>query len=284
MIRANAGDRIILFTLVDLLLQIIFFVFLLFAINRASQGKVQDQIAALADKFGIVSVTKFFAATSKLVAISDLGRVDTAATTDRSKILDDATKVIEGLDPDTLKALSGMNKQQLQAFAKLVRQLSPAEREQMTAFIKKYGLTFLRPAVASGLSAEQLQALLDAFVKLPARDRGNLIKLNESFAKADPGKRQKIVDATANVVKPMCFNGQQAMVITEISGGYLVEPNPKVPQAGLGGVRTLTQSEFTAFGSTLNAAHTDCLIRVQQLSKTNSEYQLKTIQQYFVTF
>jgi hypothetical protein len=282
MVRANAGDRIILFTLVDLLLQIIFFAFLLFAVNRASQGKVQDQIAALANKFGVVSVTRFLEATSKLVPISELHRIDTVASTDQSKILDDATKVLEGLDRDTLKALSGLNKQQLHAFAKMVAALSPAEREQMTGFIKKYGVAFLGPPLASGLTAEQLRALLNTVSQLPPKDLGNFIKLSKTFAKADPGQRQMIVAATANVVKPMCFNNQQALEVTEIRGGYRVLP--LVPQIGARIARTLTESEFSAFGSALMAAHGDCSIRVRQLSDTNNEQQLKTIQRYFVTF
>ena len=71
MLRAGSGDRIILFTLVDLLLQIIFFGFFIFAANRAAEGEMQDKIGALARKFGVVSVTRYVNATSRLVAISD---------------------------------------------------------------------------------------------------------------------------------------------------------------------------------------------------------------------
>jgi hypothetical protein len=289
--RANGSDRIILFTLVDLLVQIIFFAFLLFAVNRATQGNVQDRVAELARKFGIVSVTRFLEATSKLVAISELGRVDLAPASDDSKTLDDATKVIEGLDPETLRALSRLNAAQLHALTKSIAALSPQERRQLTAFIGRYGMTFLRPLLDSGLTAAQLETLLSTLAKLPPGDRGKLIQLGVTFAKVDPAKRQKIVEATAVMVRPTCFDRRQALEVTEVPNGYRVRA--LIPAAAadvarlLGGRRgayTLTAAEFSRFASAITSAHADCTIRVLQRTETNDERQLKAIQYWFATW
>lgn len=293
--RASASDRIVLFTLVDLLLQIIFCGFLLFAANRASQGDVQDQIALLARTFGVVSVSRFLEATSKLVAIADLGKVDVVPTTDKSRVLfADATKMLEGLTQDDVGSLAKMDAQQRRAFMKMYAAMPPADRLQLSTFVNRYGSGVMKALLNGGLSAKQLRVLLDTLARLPAADQDRFRYLAVTFANADPAKRQKIVAATAILVRPMCFNRQQAFRITEVPSGYLVLPligavAPDVrrllaSEPRLGPSYRLSGPAFRQFGAAITAAHSTCMIRVDQATTTNDERQLIAIQRWFATY
>jgi hypothetical protein len=276
-----SSDRIILFTLVDLLIQIIFFGFLLFAANRAAQGSVQDRVALLARKFGVVSVVRFLDATSKLVAISDLGRVDVVPIGDKSRLIfNDTAGMLERIDRSDVRTLARMDKRQLQTFTKMYAALAPADRRQLSSFVSRYGIAVVRKAVGGGLTPKQLLSVLDSASSLPTGDREKLLTVATTFAKADPAKRQKIVDATANIVKLPCFGGRPAFHITEVSNGYIVQP--LIPDvAGLGG--SLGEGEFSNFAAAITGAHTTCVIRVLQDTQTNNERQFKNIQRYFWT-
>ena len=129
--RTSSGERVVLFTLVDLLLQMIFLAFFLFAANRATQGEMQDKVGALARKFGVVSVTRYLNATSKLVAIADLGRVDVIPAGEKqTRALDDTTTLLQNLDRRSLAALAGLNGAELKAFAGVYADLSGPERRR----------------------------------------------------------------------------------------------------------------------------------------------------------
>ena len=281
-VQGGSSDRIILFTLVDLLIQIIFFGFLLFAANRAAQGSVQDRVALLARKFGVVSVVRFLDATSKLVAISDLGRVDVLPASDNSRLVfRDTTGMLERIDMSDVRTLARMDKRQLQTFTRMYAALAPADRRQLSSFISRYGIAVVRKAVAGGLTPKQLLSVLDSASSLPAGDREKFLTVATTFAKADPANRQKIVDATANIAKPPCFGGRPAFHITEMPSGYLVQPLlPDV--AGFGG-GVLSEDAFSSFASAVTGAHTTCTIRVRQDTQTNNERQFKKIQRYFWT-
>jgi hypothetical protein len=292
--RAFAGDRIVLFTLVDLLLQIIFCGFLLFAANRASNGEIQDKIARLAQAVGLVSVTNYVDATSRLVAIADLGKIDVVRHSDKSTaLLDEATAMLKGLSEEDLSALSGMDEQQRRAFMKMYAALAPADRQQLSAFIGQYGIGIMKAALAGGMTSEQLRSFLNTISRLPAGDRKKFVQLSVTFANADPAKRQKIVDATAEIVKPPCFGRKAALHITEVSGGYLVRPliEAVVPDvaralssgASVGQTFHVSESAFSNFGSAVAAAHPTCYIQVDRDSQTYDERQLLKIQRWFGT-
>jgi hypothetical protein len=292
--QADAGDRIVLFTLVDLLIQVIFCGFLIFAANRASQGDVQDKIALLARVFGVGNVTKFIDATSKLVAISDLDKVHFVDASDEQKrLLSDATKMVEGLDADALRQLAAMDAQQRGAFVKMYATLGPRDRQQLGEFVAQYGAGAMKALVSGGLNAKQARTLLETLSHLPQADQDRFRYLALTFAKADRTKRQKIVAATAILVRPKCFNGHSAFKITEIPGGYLLDP--LIPQIapdvsrylssayrGGGGYR-LGQSAFMGFGEAVSRAHGACMIEVNQATTTYDERQLISIQRWFGT-
>ena len=281
-VRGAASDRIILFTLVDLLIQIIFFGFLLFAANRAAQGSVQDRVALLARKFGVVSVVRFLDATSKLVAISDLGRVDVVPAGDKSRLIfHDTTGMLERIDKSDVTALARMDKRQLQTFTRMYAELTPADRQQLSSFISRYGIAVVRKAVAGGLTPKQLLGVLDSASSLPTGDREKFLTLATTFAKADPSNRQKIVEATANIVKLPCFGGRPAFHITEVPSGYLVQP--LIPDVAGSGGGVLGEDAFSTFAAAVTGAYTTCTIRVRQDTQTNNERQFKKIQRYFWT-
>jgi hypothetical protein len=292
--RANAGDRIVLFTLVDLLIQVIFCGFLIFAANRASQGDVQDKIAQLARLFGVQPVSNFIDATSKLVAIADLDKVHVVDPSDKSKeLFDDTTKMLERLDADDLRNLAAMDTRQRQAFMKLYATMAPADRQQLSKFVAQYGAGAMKALVSGGLSAQQLRTLLETLSRLSPADQDRFRYLAQTFASADLAKRQKIVAATAILVRPKCFGGRSAFKITEIPGGYLVAP--LIPQIApdvsrylssaerAGGAFRLGQSAFMAFGATVSSAHGQCMIEVDQATTTYDERQLISIQRWFGT-
>ena len=141
---------------------------------------------------------------------------------------------------------------------------------------------------------DDARALLRAAAAMPPGDRAALIKIDKLFADADPGKRKKIVDATASVVKPLCFKDRQALHITEVPGGYVVrtliaEIGPDVRRAtsssgAVGATYQLGLSEFQTFAASVTGAHKDCIVNVQQDTTTNDERQFKTIQRYFGTW
>ena len=293
--RTTAGDRIILFTLVDLLIQIIFFGFFLFAANRASQGEIQDRVALLAKRFGIVSVNRYLNATSKLVAIADLDRVQVASETGKSiEAFDNTTKMLEGLDQEDVRWFANMDKEQRRDLARMIAALSPADRENLARFIGRFGIGFVRATVAKGLDAEQVRRFVAAMAKLPPADRKKFTALGVAFVKASPDKRKKIVDAAATVMKPMCFGERQALWVTEVAGGYVVRPIigdvlsdvSRYLSAGahVGAEYRLGEGEFGRFSAGITGAHPTCNIRVRQDTTTNSEAQFKTIQRWYVTF
>lgn len=292
--RGHGGDRIVLFTLVDLLIQVIFCGFLIFAANRASQGDVQDKVALLARAFGVENVTKFIDATSKLVAISDLDKVHVVDPSDKSKSLfDDATKMLKGLDADDLSKLAAMDAKQRQAFMKIYTTLAPRDRQQLSEFVVQYGADAMKALMSGGFSTQQLRTLLETLSRLPPADQDKFRYLALTFANADQAKRQKIVAATAILVRPKCFDGHSAFKITEIPGGYLVDPLiPKVAPdvtrylstaQRAGRSYRLGQSAFMAFGAAVSTAHGACIIEVDQATTTNDERQLISIQRWFGT-
>lgn len=274
MVRAGSGDRIILFTLVDLLLQIMFFGFFIFAANRATEGEMQDKIGALARKFGVVSVTRYMNATSKLVAISDLHHIDVVG----SAVFRDVTTVLEGLNPDAVRGLASLKPKELQAFARAYATLPAPERHQVAAFLAKHG--------------NDAGTLLRTAAQLPPEDLPAMMKIDKQFANADPAKRKKIVEAA--MVKPLCFKRRTALHITEVPGGYIVRPLiPDVARdvaratsssGAIGTTYRFGQADFQSFAASVAGAHEDCIVNVQQDTTTNDERQFKTIQRYFGTW
>ncbi|MBV8369612.1 MAG: hypothetical protein JO036_11895 [Candidatus Eremiobacteraeota bacterium] len=263
MIRSpGVGDRIILFTLVDLLLQIIFLGLFLFAAHRAGQGDVDDRIAQLIRQYGVVRVGDYLNATSELVAIKDIGRV-AVVPGGKPKVtqpLDEVTKLLQHLDRETLPRIAGMNNTELKHF---------------TALVKK----------------PDVRSLLAELAKLSPKDQRAFAGLGGAFFKADPDTRTKII-AAANV-KPLCFARQNAYHITEVPGGYVVRPLipdvlPDVARAvpGHRGMESfrLGEAEFARLGEVTLAAHRKCTVNVQQATTTNNERQFKTIQYYFGTW
>ncbi|HEY0381827.1 MAG TPA: hypothetical protein VGC72_06485 [Candidatus Elarobacter sp.] len=277
------------------MIQIIFFGFFLFAANRASQGEIQDRVAILAKRFGIVTVTRFFNATSKLVAIADLDRVQSASETGKSiEAFKNTTKMLEGLNQEDVQWLANMDKEQRRDLARMIAALSPADRENLARFIGRYGIGFVRATVAKGLDAEQVRRFVAAIAKLPPPDRKKFTELGVAFVKASPDKRKKIVDAAATVMKPMCFSDQKALWISEVAGGYIVRPiigdvlsdvaRYLSPGAHLGAEYRLGEGDFERFSAAISGAHPTCFIKVRQDSSTNSEAQFKTIQRWYITF
>ncbi|HEV3088469.1 MAG TPA: hypothetical protein VGY57_11725 [Vicinamibacterales bacterium] len=276
-LRAGSGDRIILFTLVDLLLQIIFLGLFLFAAYRAVQGDMHDRLTQLARKFGVFSVTNYLNSTSKLVAVADLGRIDVVpAGKKATRAFRDTTTLLQDLDRTSLPELARMNKDELKAFASIYAGLSPAERKRFAALVK-------RP---------ELRAFWTGLAKLTPEDQRTFLGLGDAFLKADPDTRSKIIAAAANV-KPLCFARHNAYEITEVSGGYVVRPLlrevlPDVARAvpGQRGMQSiqLGEAEFARLGEATLAAHRDCTVNVKQATTTNNEQQYKTIQRYFGTW
>lgn len=261
--RSGGGDRIILFTLVDLLLQIIFLGLFLFAAHRAFQGDVDDRVTKLIAKFGVVPVGQYLNATSKLVAIADLDRIAVipAGKPKETQALKDTTKLLRDLDRGTVRGLANMDRSQLKTLA---------------AMVKK----------------PEFRRLLSGLATLPRKEQGAFVDLGGAFLKADPDTRTKIIAAAANV-KPLCFAKRNAYHIVEIPGGYVVRPlirdvRPDIDRAlpGHRGAQqmTLSEAEFSRLGDVTNAIHRNCTVNVTQESQTNNERQFKTIQHYFGTW
>ena len=288
-----AGDRIVLFTMVDLLLQVIFCGYLLFAANRASQGELQDNIAKLVGIFTVDPVSRYVDATSKMVAIADLDRAYAISASVKSTPLDDATKMLNGLDGYDLKALAGMDERERRALVKIYAALGPRDRNLVSTFVNRYGVQTMQALARGGLTPEQLRTFLGTVSRLPPEDRKKFVQLGVTFAKADSNNRQKIVDQAAVVVRPKCFGGKRALHITEVPGGYQVTPMiqaivPDVARAvssaaSLNHTIVISESAFWNFGASVAAAHPTCSVNVRQDSTTNDERQLLKIQRWFWT-
>jgi hypothetical protein len=289
--RAFAGDRIVLFTLVDLLLQIIFCGFLLFAANRASQGGLQDKISKLVGIFEVDRVTRYVDATSKMISIRDLDRVHYTSSSGTSTPLDEATKMLGGLTLADVSSLAAMDPEQRRAFMKMYATLAPADRDVVSMFLNRYGAGAMNALLSGDLTEEQLRSFMDSVSRLPPGDRKKFVQLSATFAKADPAKRQKIVDQSAVITKPTCFGGKPALHITEIAGGYRITPLipaivPEVARAGQAGASVgrafqLGESAFWHFGSAVTTQHPACYVKVRQDSQTYDERQLLRIQYWF---
>lgn len=284
--RASAGDRIILFTLVDLLVQIIFCGFLLFAVNRAFEGKIQDKLAALARAFGVVSVTSFLDATSKLVAIADLGKVDTVSVSDRStETFTDLTKVLGSMDREDLALLAAADPTQRRAFLRhLLKDLNSAtssssDLKMITAvwqLIKENGLT----------PADLINVAHEYRVMDPKRR-----KLEGMYASMSPDQRAKLLASAQELSIPKCFDGRPAFKSVEVSGGYYVsDPIRDVSGPFSRAVANLARSGdayfvpsslVDAFGQGVTSEF-QCKMRVLNRSETNDLLQYQRLNQYFL--
>jgi hypothetical protein len=276
--RANGGDRIVLFTLVDLLVQIIFCGFLIFAANRAAEGAVQDQVDRLVQAFKVANVTKYMDATSKLVAIADLDKAHLYDPSEKSKTLfSDVTHMLQGLDAKDLGKLAGMDAKERAGFMTMYASMSPGDRQLLSKFVAQNGTGSIK-----------------SLSRLNLGDQAKFNYLAKTFVDADPVKRQMIVATTARLVRPRCFNGRSAFKITEKPGmSYLVQPlipqvAPDVARLLSGAQRAgngyfLNQPAFMTFGSAVSSAHAACIIEIDQATETNDERQLISIQRWFGT-
>jgi hypothetical protein len=186
-----------------------------------------------------------------------------------------------------------MDAQQRHAFMKMFTALGPADRQLVSKFVNRYGPDAMKALASGDLTPDQLRAFLSSIARLPPGDRKKFVQLGVTFAKADSDKRQKIVDAAAVVVKPPCFNNQQALHITEVSGGYLVRPligaiipdvrRARPSGASVGQTFSVSESAFSQFGSVVAATHPTCYIQVGRDSRTYDERQLLKIQRWFGT-
>jgi len=276
-------------------MQVIFFGFFLFAANQATQGGVQRQVAILARVFGVVTVTKYLDATSKLIAISDLKTIEVAAPGDkRRKAFEDLTSLLDALDSAQLRRLAAMDERQRDDFVDLYMRLTPTERSQFREFLKRYGAAMLERLLTSSLKKNELEDILSVLSKLPTGEQGAFMTFTSAFTKADKNTRTMMLAAAATISQPTCFDKRQALSIREIHSGYSVQPliadveSETARFAGsarrVGEHYQLSEAEFSTFAARITAAHNDCTIRVLQSTDTYDERQFKRIQRWFRTW
>jgi hypothetical protein len=231
--------------------------------TQAARGEMEGRLSVLIRKFGIVSVTRYLDATSKLIAIADLGKIDVAGSGASSASLDNLTAFLEGMKPRDFKILSSLSKQ---------------ERSNLEALIREYG----KNAVAELLSLRLSQSQVDLFKRISDSDPKAFAKLATAYANADRDTQTTILAKVAEATKPHCFGGRLVLDIIELPGGYQVSPLTAdlVPEIGTGS-RFISNREFDAFGSKLSRNHSQCYIDIRQHSQTNDESQYRTIEGYF---
>jgi hypothetical protein len=299
----KTDERLILFTLVDLLIQVIFFGFFLFAANQATQGGVQRQVAVLARVFGIVSVTKYLDAPSRLISISDLGKLEVAALSDKPrKTFEDIISLLDRLNTDDLHKLVAMDARQRSEFVDLYNQLSPVERSQFRDFLKRYGTKMIGQLLATRLKKSELESILATLSKLPGGDQGAFIAFGSTCARVDLNLCREIIAKGLKglISLPTCFDERQALSVREVPSAYRVRPLiPEVESETrlfsgsalrAGDDYELSEVQFSAFAARMSAAHPKCTIRVLQstaayVTKSDvHERQLKLIQRWFRTW
>jgi hypothetical protein len=299
MINRSSNDRIILFTLVDLLIQIIFFGFFLFAINRAREGDLRPKLDALISKVGIRQLATLVEATSKLVSIADLSHIDVVGSGPSIEAvtnLNDLIDLIKRLDRESLRKLksSNLSVQQLADVSGLFRRLTPLRQKTLVDLLGKFSN-----------NESKLIEVLAAYGNLSKEDLAKLVIVARAYARGNREIRAKISSA-AVVIKttPPCFPDKQALDVVSIAGGFLVRVLPTdgsrvitgelghfrvadavtVAKNGLNGqYYDVPGSAFAGFGSTVNAHFSNCYITAKEASKTDMESQFKMIQRYFYT-
>ena len=245
-------DRIILFTFVDLLIQLIFFGFLLFVLfgekekERTALVEITEEAAK---RYGAVNFTRLLDAISRLVPIEDLDRV----------IL-----MFENLGKDKVKAWSDLvrnakrlniSPEELFRITELYGALPESEKAKLTDIIRRYVN-----------SPKSLQERIYNTI-LPTCFSGQwVLKIssvpeNNFRIELRPELSQQVPDFFHIIQK----------LDNEIGIGILKGPS------------TVASNQFENFGSYLNDAFRDCRIRVQESSETDSRRALLTIQRYFRT-
>lgn len=247
----NSRDRIILFTLIDLLIQIIFFGFLLFVLHDQSERE-RKQVSYLFDeltqKYGVVNLTRFLEALSRLIPIEELERVIVMLESIESgkfKAWSDLLAISKTLDvsPEELKKL-----------AELYGSLDREDRGRLLDVMKTYSRAS-KQVKERIYSSTLLAGLPDCY------NGSSMLNIkaveNKSFQVSWSSDLNQIAPEIFQTVKQYGY---------ESGNSFL-----------------LTWAQFEQLGSSLRGLFRDCRIRVKESSLTDSREALLIIQRYFRT-
>ena len=263
--KPERSERVILFTLVDLLVQIIFFALFVLVLIQQSRpalpAAVQQQLS-LYTRVAKAQLVEFIDAVSRMVPLSSV---------DKSRSIGDQDRGVR----DRLAATS--------ALIRSLSRLSTAQLQALSKFLSA-------PANAAQLTA--LMASLNGNSSKGATSQVQFHKLRDIFLAMTPNQRSALLAKAIEISKPRCFGGRAAFAAVEVPGGYMVsEPIREIlptfrvavgARAATNATYLIGEGELDAFGDVLNKAYPHCNIFVSEQSETNDLAQYKHLNRYFL--
>jgi hypothetical protein len=262
---AGRGERVVLFTLVDLLVQIIFFALFLLVLLQQSHPELPASVERALipyTKVAKAQLVEFIDAVSRMVPLSSIDKARSIGDQDRG--IRDRLAAISKL----MRAVSGLPSPEVESLARFLSDPGNARR--------------LRQLV-SILAREPKSSLSPSDVK-------RFAQLRRVYIAMSPSQRTALVAQAIAIIKPRCFNGRAAFAALAVQGGYILS-NPisdvvPVIRSALGrpgsGPAAISEGDLDTLGNALTGRYPDCNIYVGESSETNSRSQYKHLNHYFL--
>ncbi len=259
------GERVVLFTLVDLLVQIIFFALFLLVLLQQSRPELPTGVERALVPYTKVARTQlveFIDAVSRMVPLSSIDKARSIGDQDRG--VRDRLAAISKL----MRAISGLSTPEVESLARFLSDPINAAR---------------LPQLASILASQPKTSLSPSDVK-------RFAQLRRVYVAMSPAQRSALVAQAIAIIKPRCFNGRAAFAAVAVEGGYVLS-NPireivpvlwlALGRAGSGSV-SISEGDLDSLGNALNKRYPNCNIYVAESSETNSRSQYKHLNHYFL--